>query len=527
MLSNETAPAPTADQTDTTHLLRIIIVVLLVHDFLFLIFGLFLPIAGFHDFRQAQTAISVYWMLHGGSWLTYETPVLGAPWALPFEFPLYHWCVAAVAYLGMPLDGAGRLVSFAFFIGCLWPIKRIFAELNIKDRAYYVTSILFLASPLYIFWGMTFMIETCAVFFGFAWLSLFISFSKKASVALFVLTFLAGTAALLVKATTFPAFAFMGGVYFLFCCWQMVRRGIDRIGVISALAMAVLLLGPFGPAIAWVSYSDAVKLANPVAGVLTSVSLATWNFGTGEQRISQHLWVDVILARTMINVFGLSAFVLGTVAVVMIIWRKGQEYVVAKFVLSLTPEHRGCTAALLIAFLLPFLIFTNLHIVHDYYQTANGVFAIVLLGFLFGESVFSENRTALVTAISVMTVGQLLFFYGYYYDNSRHVSLNRVEIAASARRLVPEDAGIVVIGDDWSSIIPYYAERKALTVPEWLSKDLIQSVIAQPQRFFDNRPIGGVIECRQEGRDSYFAQFKPLLERRKVVAKNGNCELYM
>ena len=40
-----------------------------------------------HSFRQTQTALTSYWFIHQGFQFAYETPVVGAPWAIPFEFP--------------------------------------------------------------------------------------------------------------------------------------------------------------------------------------------------------------------------------------------------------------------------------------------------------------------------------------------------------------------------------------------------------------------------------------------------------
>src|SRR5215213_5177977 len=77
---------------------------------------LFNPILDAFGFRQTQTAISVYSILHDHVFLDYLTPVLGAPWALPFEAPVYHGIVALLAYLsGLDLDASGRIVSVAFF----------------------------------------------------------------------------------------------------------------------------------------------------------------------------------------------------------------------------------------------------------------------------------------------------------------------------------------------------------------------------------------------------------------------------
>ncbi len=69
-----------------------------------------------HSFRQTQTAISVRSMLDGGPWLAYETPVLGRPWSIPFEFPTYQWLVAlTVLATHLPLDQAGRVVGVVSF----------------------------------------------------------------------------------------------------------------------------------------------------------------------------------------------------------------------------------------------------------------------------------------------------------------------------------------------------------------------------------------------------------------------------
>ena len=41
--------------------------------------------------------------------LAYETPVLGKPWSIPMEFPLYQWTVVVVS----DLTGIALLASLA------------------------------------------------------------------------------------------------------------------------------------------------------------------------------------------------------------------------------------------------------------------------------------------------------------------------------------------------------------------------------------------------------------------------------
>src|SRR5262249_7120126 len=140
---------------------------ILVLAFLFalavLCVGLFQPLLDQYQFRQTQTALTSYWLMRGGPIFAYETPVLGFPWSIPFEFPVYQIIVALLSQTGVPLDAAGRIVSFVFFVGCLWPMRVLFRALQFDDVAFPCAAVLFLLSPLYLYWGRTFMVETCAL----------------------------------------------------------------------------------------------------------------------------------------------------------------------------------------------------------------------------------------------------------------------------------------------------------------------------------------------------------------------------
>lgn len=118
-----------------------------------------------HGFRQTQTAISAYYMLQGPWSLAYETPVAGPPWSIPFEFPLYQWVVAATVLVShLPLNQAGRLVSIVFFLLTLWPLSSILRRMNLTPAHRFLIGALILASPFYVFWSRTFMIESAALF---------------------------------------------------------------------------------------------------------------------------------------------------------------------------------------------------------------------------------------------------------------------------------------------------------------------------------------------------------------------------
>src|SRR5262245_22992078 len=184
--------------------------------FIFTAITLFNPILDAFGIRQAQTAIGVYSILHDNVFLDYLTPVLGAPWAIPFEAPVYHLLVASLTYItGLELDASGRVVSVLFFFVALgsgyWIIKILLPGDRYTGRLFLLLG---LASPGYLFYARTFMIETCALGLGMAWLACVLHGLERgiawliASVPLCILAALA-------KATTWPVFVVAYGLYFV------------------------------------------------------------------------------------------------------------------------------------------------------------------------------------------------------------------------------------------------------------------------------------------------------------------------
>ena len=198
-----------------------------------------------HEFRQCQTALSVAALLRGGPWLIYETPVLGPPWAIPFEFPLYQWIVALVAWsTAMSLNPAGRAVSVAFFLLTLWPTERILARRRFPLPCRLVIISLLLWSPFYLFWSRTFLIESTALFLGVTSLACSLWAIERPSTGRLAATAVLSCLAAVVKVTTFLPFLIATLAALAYSFW----RGIEPQGDTRLIRRALLVMACARPA---------------------------------------------------------------------------------------------------------------------------------------------------------------------------------------------------------------------------------------------------------------------------------------
>ena len=156
-------------------------------------------------FRQTQTAITALFVQREHNFsLAYPTPVLGKPWSVPFEFPLYQWTVAVVSdTTGLGLIKCGRLVSaVCFFLGlpALW---LLLGRMGLPWVRRAVAMGMVLTCPLLIFYARAFLIETMALMFALWFLAAFVAAVEKRSIGWLVVANVAGMGAGLVTVTTF------------------------------------------------------------------------------------------------------------------------------------------------------------------------------------------------------------------------------------------------------------------------------------------------------------------------------------
>ncbi|SDS25596.1 glycosyltransferase family 39 protein [Opitutus sp. GAS368] len=405
-----------------------------------------------HEFRQLQTATSTYWLKTGGYKLDYELPLFGPPWSIPMEFPVYQWIVATLCNtLSTPLEETARGVSVFFLFALLPAVYGLAGFFGLAPSRRLLVAAAVLASPTYLFYSRTFMIETTALCFSTWFLYALGRAVRDNCLRCAVGATVFAVLAALAKATTFLVFLPPAAV-FAFWLWRPRWQTRTQPGArpwLGAVLAAVPVLAAVGIAEWWVKRSDHIKHSNPFSGFLASTELVKWNWGTWAQRTSAEFW-----AVAWENI---RTCVLGEVPLAVML---------LAFALVEAPARR--TAAWCAAFFLGgMLLFSNLFFYHDYYYSANALFLLLAGGFLLA-GVWDNARLPLAArglVVALFFGGQLLTYYRGYAGHLRHPPPPPPGIATIIRESVPPEGVVLIYGWDWNSEIPYYAQRRAISVP--------------------------------------------------------------
>ena len=403
------------------------------------------------EFRQTQTAVSAHFIQREHNFsLAYPTPVLGKPWSIPMEFPLYQWTVVVVSNgLKLTLTQAARAVSLACFYLTLPALYLLLVRIGLARSRRLLVLGLVVTCPLYIFYARAFLIETMALMFG-AWFLLgYVRAVEQRQVSWLLLASVAGAGCGLVKVTTLlfflmPAFAWT--LWWFREDWAQVpgnrARAIGQRVFWCALAVAI----PFAASVWWVHYSDAIKALSKAGNFLISDRLSGYNFGVG-QRFSPAIWRQhwqvLFLDITSVPV------VAGCAILAVVFARRWWPMI----------------SLLVFLFFAVQLIFPILYAWHEYYYVACA-FALM---FAFGLAVCGvfESRlprsAAWVVALGVYGL-QMGGYVKDFYPGQKPLSNGGSNLTLALRSVMAPDEVMVIAGDDWNSMTPYFAQRRALMI---------------------------------------------------------------
>jgi hypothetical protein len=461
-----------------------------------------------YRFRQTQNAITSLSMMEGGPFFRYEMPVLGVPWALPFELPIYQWLVARFAIFSqIPLDTSGRIISILFFLGSLPGLYLALRNVKLRRPSALMFISLLLMSPLYLFWSRTFMIESTALFAGSWFLACGTSSHKRTK----WLGVFFGALCSLVKLTTFPGFilAYLGlrAMQGAFKLDDARAKNWHSLAIeLTCLVMIPTLLG-----IGWSNWADSVRRENPLAVFLWNENLTGWLFGTAEQRFSPYFSSLMYVHATHANI--------GSRAL----------YFVAITAILVSPKFWRQFIFCLALFVIPPLIFTNLYIVHHYYFYACGLFLVAAMGW----SVLSIAEKSQWTAVAIFCLTLFLqagdFHHGYFIAQNSDLPGQRsfTDLTGAIQRLTLPREAILIYGYDWEPDIAYYARRRAVMDREFRQINVDPAINAALKNTERAYPVTALVVCQNAlGHPELIEPAVKRLRLEPSPAFSGLCHVY-
>lgn len=397
------------------------------------------PLLERHPFRQTQTAYTARLFHEDGIDLLHpRLPILGPPWEVPFEFPLFQAAAAVLMDVGVPDDTALRLtglVTFIFAAGLLWMLVNGQAGWLAATAALAV----FLFSPLGIAWSRAALIEYSALAASLAFAVAGLRWRTAGSVRWFGAAIAFGCLAALVKITTA---AFWLAPFALLAVVRDDKRESRRSWAGAWTLSVVPLIG----GLVWTRHADAVKAASDATAWLTSANLATWNFGTIAQRLDPGSWGSIYTSVVVLA---------GAIALPFLVY--------PAFRFALANRQLRFWAWITLTAIGPILVFFNLYVVHDYYSIAvsGSIAALVGLG-VAGLPLIGRWLRGLLLAGATLAwiaaVGLQSSYWLRIYDPTADPE-GVLPLAAQIDRETTPGQPVAIVDRDWTPSILYYAHR--------------------------------------------------------------------
>jgi len=234
-------------------------------------------------------------------------------------------------------------------------------------------------------------------------------------------------------------------------------RGWLRDGLLLLVCSVVCL----GPAVAWTRYADALKSENPIAQFTTSTALTKWNFGTIEQRFTWKAWRR-IFSFPVERDYHPALFAAAAVGALLARRR-----------------WRQILVCLLLYLSAPF-VFTNLHYAHWYYAYPNLVFLLLAVGLVIVALLERPDWRPYVGAalLACTIVFSIYRHQTSHADRQAAKKWSLLAAAASIARVTEPDEIVIIYGHQWSPVIPYYARRRALMLPSFITSEAANQALA-------------------------------------------------
>ncbi len=453
------------------------------------------PLTEAHAFRQMQTTLMIREFMDGGFFQLSPLPVLGPPWQVPMEFPLFQWTAAmGGSVVGASPQIAGRLTALFFFLVCAALVALIGNRLYSRSVGF-TGFVLFLFLPFGWQWGNAPLIEFAATAGALGSFYLVMLWVERRSWWLIAALTATLSVVCLVKITT--AVVWIIPLIVIAVFWKRtvgIREVINRWPLlIPAVLSALAGLG-------WTRFSDAYKSGRQFTQFLVSQSMTEWNFGSVEQRLDTRSW-SVIFSYSEAIVGLLVIFFLLLISA-LIFWR-----------------NRAATIALASTLFIGPMVFFNLYYMHGYYLASfYPALVIVIAAGIVGVAKTiranpSRSNSARWSVIATATFGLLVMAWispeGQLVSQRSSEGLYQFPLAQEIVDNTPVVAGVITVGCDWNPAYSYLSGRKTLMLSgrnpdESIPKDWIGSDVQ-----FVASCIEGIDPAVATGLEGPFLQVSP------------------
>jgi 4-amino-4-deoxy-L-arabinose transferase-like glycosyltransferase len=423
------------------------------------------PVAGWHSWRQADTAAIARNLYQNGFNLLYPQIDWGgnSPGYVESEFQLYPFLVALL-YKGFGVDDMfGRLLSVLFSATTVYGLYLLTKKYCSESIALWA-AFLYAVVPLNIYFGRAFMPESAMLMFSVLGIYWFSEWVDGGRVIYFIFALLCVSLAVLLK---LPAlYLGLPLLYLAYCKYEKK--------LFKKLSLWLFVFFVFLSAGVWYYHAHQLYLSS-------GLTFGIWDAGTGK-------WGNlntIITAKFYNDVFFKS------IAERHLTYAGFVPFVIGLFIHRQTKEEKVFDYWLL-AIVVYIIIVARGNQVHEYYQLPFILPAVVFAGKAFDKylsisafSVSSKARLATSSFFGLCLVGIFVLAYLRYanFMNGETESSALFKMGASVQSLTDENALIVAVNEG-NPVVLYRSNRKGWnSSPEDLDSLFLQEKRAQGAKF--------------------------------------------
>lgn len=399
------------------------------------------PLAGWHSWRQADTAAMARNFYENGFDLLHPQIDWGgnSSGVVESEFPAYPFLVSLVyAVFGMN-DTWGRLLSVIFSLATIYGLYLLVRKYVSNSVALW-SAFIYAIIPLSIYYSRAFMPESAMLMCSILGIYWFSRWLDEGNVRHFLLSCLAISLAVLLKIPTLYL-----GLPLLYLAWVRFGKSTFRTRILWLYAFLVLL-----PVALWYYHAHQLFLQS-------GLTYGIWGFGTDK-------WgnFDIILTPKFYN-----DIFFKSIAERHLTYAGFIPFLIGLFIKRTTRGER-LFDFWLTAVLIYFLIVAKGNQVHEYYQLPFILPAVVFVGKAFAKHLPLDSlRTSLTSKplpsllLSLCLVGVLVLSYLRYdrFMNSETFDSSLFRLAAAVQEVTPKQ-DLVIAVSEYNPIVLYRCHRK-------------------------------------------------------------------